>query len=448
MKKKLLSTILALVLVCSCLTACGGGAGESTNSSGKIELSLWSTYTEASNLKLTELVQKFNAESDKYEVRMEIGQNASGNRQKLAASTQEYFPSLFMGTNNAIVEYAQSEYTMPIQQYIDKDSEDWTANILGAVRTGFSDDKGTLIGVPVGTSVKGYMVNVDYLTAAGYTLDQMTSFEKVAEAAQTAKQKGICQYGYIPADGSDILNMLLYQGVNIFDAGDGYKGDITKCLYGEGETNKYLKKYCEILAGLFKTEAAMKNTNGADGGTSTFVNGKAMFWGTTSSFVYEFADVDMNFEWAFIPFRGIDDNAKYTDVVFAEGTGIFMGNTGDEAEMQGAYEFIKFLAKPENQIFWCTFRGYTPYTKEALESQEWITWRDANHPTELALEAPLQNANEELRFPNVPLISKILTVDKELTSYIMSDPNGDLDSYIKQTADSVNQSVKMLNARK
>ena len=191
MKKKLLSTILALVLVCSCLTACGGGAGESTNSSGKIELSLWSTYTEASNLKLTELVQKFNAESDKYEVRMEIGQNASGNRQKLAASTQEYFPSLFMGTNNAIVEYAQSEYTMPIQQYIDKDSEDWTANILGAVRTGFSDDKGTLIGVPVGTSVKGYMVNVDYLTAAGYTLseEELSSLLEQLNATTTSNDE-------------------------------------------------------------------------------------------------------------------------------------------------------------------------------------------------------------------------------------------------------------------
>lgn len=450
MKKKLLSTILALVLVCSCLTACGGSGGNNsnTNSVGKIELSLWSTYTEASNVKMGELVARFNAQSDKYEVKMEIGQSGSGNRQKLAASTQEYYPSLFMGTNNTIFEYANSAYTAPIQQFIDKDSEDWTAGMLGAVRTGFSDMDGNLVGVPVGTSVKGYMVNVDYLTEAGYTLEQMTSLEKIAEAAQTAKQKDICQYGYIPSDGTNIINMLLYQGVNLFDAKDGYDGDVTKCLYGEGETNKYLKKYCEIIADLFKTEAAMKNSNGADGGISTFVNGKAMFWATTSSFVYEFADVEMDFEWAFLPFKGIDDNAKNTDVLFAEGTGIFIGNTGDEEEMQGAYEFIKFLARPENQIFWCTFRGYTPYTKEALESQDWITWRDANHPTEVALEAPLQNENMKLRFPNTTVMSKVITVNQELTSYIMSDPNGDLDEYIKKATDSIQQSVDMVNARK
>ncbi|MBQ8802081.1 MAG: extracellular solute-binding protein [Tyzzerella sp.] len=448
MKKRLLATILAIVLVCSGLTACGGKGQDNQGTSGKIQLSLWSTYTEASNVKMAELVAKFNAESEKYEVKMEIGQSGSGNRQKLAASTQEYYPSMFMGTNNTIIEYAESKYTAPIQQFIDNDSDDWTADMLGAVKTGFSDTEGNLIGVPVGNSVKGYMVNIDYLTEAGYALEDMTTFEKIAEAAQTAKQKDICQYGYIPSDGTNILNMLLYQGVNLFDGGDGYTGDVTKCLYGEGETNKYLKKYCEILAGLYKTEAAMKNSNGADGGITTFVNGKAMFWATTSSFVYEFADVEMDFEWAFIPFRGIDDDAKYTDVVFAEGTGIFIGNTGDEAEMQGAYEFIKFLARPENQIFWCTFRGYTPYTKEALESQDWITWRDANHPTAAALEAPLQNENMTLRFPNVTVMSKVLTVNQELTSYIMADPNGDIDEYIKQATDSIQQSVDMANARK
>jgi len=451
MKKKLLALILMGALAVSSLVACGGneaGNGDEITDSGKRVLTLWSTYTEASNIKLSELVARFNAQSDKYEVRMEIGQSASGNRQKLAASTKDYYPSMFMGTNNAIIEYAESAYTAPIQQFVDADTDKWTDDILGAVKTGYSDTEGNLIGLPVGVSVKGYMVNVDALEEAGYKLEDMTTFEKIAEAAQAAKKKDVCQYGYIPADGSDILNMLLYQGVNIFDGGDGYTGDITKTLYAEGETNKALKKYCDILSGLYKTEAAMKNMNGADGGTTTFVNGKAVFWATTSSFVYEFADVDMDFEWAFIPFRGIDDNAKNTDVVFAEGTGIFIGNTGNEEEMQGAYEFIKFIGKPENQIYWCTFRGYTPYTKSTLASEDWTSWRDENHPTELLLEAPLQNENMTLRFPNIPIMSKILTVNKELTSYIMADPNGDMSSYIKQTADSLNESVQMWNSRK
>lgn len=448
MKKRLLTTIFILVLICSGLTACGGTKDSDVTASGKKLITMWSTYTEASNLKLTELVARFNAQSDKYELKMEIGQSASPVRQKLSASTQDNYPSLFMGTNNAISEYAASAYTAPIQDFIDADEDKWADDILPTVKQAFSDIDGNLIGVPVGTSVKGYMVNLDYLEETGYSLEDITSFEKAAEIAQVAKTKNICQYGYIPADGSDIMNMLLYQGVNLFDNKDGYAGDATNCLYDEGDTYKVLYKYCEILSELYKTEAAMKNSNGADGGTTAFINGKAMFWSTTSSFVYEFADVDMDFEWAFIPFKGVDDNAANTDVVFAEGTGIFIGNTGDEEEMQGAYEVIKFFAKPENQIFWCTFRGYTPYTKETLSSEAWITWRDKNHPYEAALEPLLDNTNMTLRFPNVAIITQVLAVDKELTSYIATDPNGDLDSYIKTAKESIQRSLDMANVRK
>ena len=450
MKKRLLLAVLALVLVCAGLTACGnaGDKDSEENSTGKTKLTLWSSYTEASNNKLSVLVAKFNAESKDYELTMEVGQSGSGSRQKLAASTPEYYPSLFMGTNNAISEYAQSKYTAPIQQFIDKDNDDWTADVLPAVKKGYSDAKGNLIGMPVGVSVKGYMVNLNLLSETGYSLESLTSFEKIAEVAQAAKQKGICQYAYIPSGSGNISDMLLYQGVNLFDKKDGYEGDVTKCLYAEGDTYKALRKYCEILGGLYKTEAAMKNSAGADGGTTPFINGKALFWAATSSFVYEFADVDMDFEWAFIPFKGIDDNAKYKDVVFAEGTGVFIGNTGNEKEMQGAYEFIKFLSRAENQIFWCTFRGYTPYKKSVLESQEWIEWRDENHPTEVLIDGPLQNENAEIRFPNVTVMSRVLTADSELQSYMAADPSGDIDKYIQQVTKALQDSVDMVNARK
>ena len=280
--KKILAFLLALVMVCSMLAACGGNGNNAEvveeEEGGLIKLTLWSTYTAISNNKLQALVAKFNAQSDKYEVQMEVGQNGSETRSKLAASTPEYYPSMFMGTNNCIAEYADSRYTAPIQQFIDADEDKWTEDILPTVRKFHSDAEGNLIGLPVGTSVKGYMVNTTVLDQMGYTLDDLTSFEAVAKIAQEAKAQDLIKYGYIPSGPNNISNMLLLQGVDLVDAGNGYDGQVTNCLYEEGETYDALYKYCEILAGMYETGAAMLNNSGADGGTSTFVNGQALFW--------------------------------------------------------------------------------------------------------------------------------------------------------------------------
>ena len=448
MKKRiLLALIMIVILVCSGLTGCGNGgnAGGDESADGKIELSLWSSYSEQCNVELGKLVSKFNESSDKYYVRMEM---ASGIAAKLASSTPEYYPSLFMGTPNAVYEYEKSAYTKPIQGYIDADEDKWTENILSNVKASYSSSEGELIGLPVGVSVKGYMVNLDMLKAAGYTVDDLTSFEKVAQIAQTAHDKKLCEYGYIPSDGTDILDGLIYQGVDIFDGDDGYSSEVTKSLYTEGETNKALKKYTTILADLVDSGAAMKNTAGPDGGMSAFISQKTLFWKCTSSFYFAYEDVNLDFEWAFVPYMGIDENAKFKDVVLAEGTGIFIGNTGDEAEMQGAYEFIKFLGKPENQIAWCTFRGYTPYTEEALASQDWITWRDANYPSELALEEQLRTVTDGLRFPRTEITTKMITVNKEITTNIYSEPKGDLDKFIQDAADGMNSSLEIVQLRR
>ena len=446
--KKILAFLLALVMICSMLAACGGNSAADQEEGGLIKLTLWSTYTAISNNKLQILVAKFNAQSDKYEVQMEVGQSGSETRSKLAASTPNYYPSLFMGTNNCIAEYAGSRYTAPIQPFLDADEDKWTEDILPTVKKSHSDKDGNLIGLPVGTSVKGYMVNTTILDQMGYTLDDLTSFEAVAKIANQAKEQGLIKYGYIPSGPGNISNMLLLQGVDLVDAGNGYDGKVTNCLYDEGATYDALYKYCQILAGMYQTGAAMINNNGADGGISTFVNGQALFWATTSSFVYEFADIEMTFDWGFVPFHGIDDNAKYSDQVLAEGTSIFIGNTGNEAEMQGAYEFIKFLGQEENQLFWCTFRGYTPYLTSILETEEWTTWRDENHPTEKMLEEPLKSEDVQLRYPNLTVMSRIQSADSEIQSYIAADPSTEkIDSYIQKAAKAIQDAIDMENAR-
>lgn len=452
MKQKLIAMMLMVVLVCACLTGCGGGkeAGEkdsSASSEGKKDLTIWITYDAESAVRFEEITKKFNESNDKYYMNVEVVGTKEQARQKMVGLKPEQYPSIFMGGNDSIYEYAAAEYVVPIQKYLDKDEDKWTDDMFDVVRNAYSDQNGDMVGGVVGISAKGYLVNVDLLKAAGYTLEDVTSFEKVAEIATAANSKGLCKYGYMPYGGYDILDMLTYQGVDIIDAGNGYSGTATKCLYGEGETNASLKKMLSLMAGMYESGAADVASSTSTVRKTAFVNQQLVFWGCTNSSIYFIADLDLDFEWAFVPFTGIDDNAKYKDCAIVEGTGAFIANTGDEEEMQGAYEFIKFFSQPEAQIAWCTFRGYVPYTNAAAKDEAWTTWRDENFPSADALVDKMMKAPDELKLPYTKAMSRILTENTTLFENIGTNPKGDLDEYIKTAVESIDKSIAIVNMR-
>lgn len=448
MRKRLFTLLLVLLLACGVLAGCGGKDGKKAGADGVTELTVWCSYDEASTTVLEGIVDKFNEEYEQYHMKVENTGTVTTYRTKLMSLNKEDYPSAFFGVSNAMAEYAGASYVNPIQKYIDADEDKWTDDIYDNVKTAYSDMDGNLIGGVVGLSTKGYMVNVTAIEAAGYKVEDITSFEKVAEISQAVVDKGLLKYGYCIGDGNDAYDMLIYQGVDIFDGGNGYTADITKCLYTEGETNAALKKLLSLQAGLFKSGAAYKNTGGTSACMSLFVNNQTAFWTCTNSFVYEFSGLDIDFEWAFVPFTGIDENAKYKNCALTEGTGIFIANSEDEAQMQGAYEFIKFLARTENQVEWCTYRGYIPYTKEAAADEKWLSYQNDYYPSAGLLMQMMMDTPEELRFPHSELMAHVLSANANIKSIIMTEPDTDLNQLIQNAADSINESIEIQNLRK
>ncbi|MBQ8804318.1 MAG: extracellular solute-binding protein [Tyzzerella sp.] len=448
--KRCMALLMAVVLVGGLLSGCGksqsgsNGSG-SDGSDGPIKLVLWSTYGTYGTQYLNTLIEKFNDSQDEYVLESSSGSDASTIRSKMQSSKVENYPSLICGTSTTMTAYAEADYVAPIQQFMDADSEDWNAGMFDVVRYAYSDQEGKMIGYPVGVSCNGYLVNVDLLKEAGYTLEDLTSFEKIVEAATAAVNKKICKYGLAFYDGVDVLDMLTMQGVDIVDGGNGYTGEVTKSLLLEGESNAALTKAVNLIAKMYQDGVALDYGYGSDC-SSIFKANDLLFWKCTNSSTHNVFTANSGIDWAFIPSVGVDENAEFKGSALSEGTGIFICNTGDEKEMQGAYEFIKFLSQPENQNYFEQGIGYLPYTKEAAE--QYMEWAKENFPSAEKLLNMLSNSPKELQLPYVAVGGEINLAFADLLGTISVSPKGDVNTYIEDASSAIDAALKIYEMRK
>ncbi len=454
--KRLLAVLLAGVLVCGTLYGCGketnqggasggnsGGKNNAGDNEGIQELTFWVSWGTNEMKKLQVLADAFNESQSDYHITLISSGGIAEIRSKMSTTKQEYYPSLICGGATTAATYATAKYVAPLQDFIDEDSEDWTTGLFDTVRSSYSDREGRLLGHPIGVSCAGYVVNLNLLDKAGYSLSDVTSFESIAKIAKSAVKNGVCDYGVSFQSGVDLLDMLTMQGVDYVDMDNGYSGDATKSLLMEGETNKAIKKAMDIYASLYADNVAYPyGSSGAD--SSVFSGGKLLFWKTTNSTAYVTLGTTAGFEWAFVPSVGVDDNAKYKDSVLSEGTGIYICNTENTREMQGAYEFVKFLASKDNQLYWATTIGYVSYSNQVVD--EYKTWAEENYPSTVTIVDKLLSSPAELRLPYV--VSDILSANNELFSSVSIDPTGNIDGYIQTASDKIDLGIHVYNMRK
>ena len=446
--------LLVLALVCATFAGCGG-SGDSSNGEadsakkpaeegGKTKLILWSTYGTYGTQYMKELVDGFNDSQDQYVLEVSSGSDASGIRVKMQTSDVKNYPSLICGTSTTMASYAKAKYVAPLQQFIDADEDKWTETMYEAVRNCYTDTEDNLLGIPTGVSFNGYLVNVDILEAAGYTVADLTSFEKIAGIATDAVKKGLCKYGISFASGVDLVDMLTMQGADIVDADNGYAGEATKSVLMEGESNAALKKAAGLIADLFHEGVALDYGYGADC-AAIFKSNNLLFWKCTNSSTHNIFTSSSSIRWAFVPSVGVDENAAYKGCALSEGTGIFICNTGNEKEMQGAYEFLKYIAQPENQFKFTTGIGYVPYTTEATEI--YMPWAEENFPSASSILEMLKNSPKELGLPFVDVGGEINIAMGDLIGDIAAYPDGDVDSFIQDASNAIDNGLMIYAMR-
>lgn len=464
MKKRIVSIMLVVALVCLSLFGCGvgdklGSDGKADNSDtedaketvytedGKIELTFWTTYGSKTLKYLQDIIDDFNESQDTYYVVSQNNGNHTQIRTKLLASDKKNYPSLICGMAANTGYYASSGVVAAIQDFIEADSDDWSSRLYEAVRNTYCDTEGKLWGYPLGVSCSGYYVNVDALKKAGYTVSDISSFEKVTEIAKSVTKKEICKYGLsFYGNGIELVDMLTLQGVDMVDNDNGFSGTPTKTTLSEGEGYQAVEKVANLVADLYNANAVL--TYSATENFSMFNSGNLAMVYATNSWTHYVVDGSPDFEYTFVPSVGIDENAEYKGYVLNEGTGMYIANNGNKEEMQGAYEFIKFMSKPENQSYWCQALGYMTNTAEAAAEESYAAWMNKNLPALKDIMAQIQETPKELRTPYVECANELMSVGVTLLSYISVDSEGDLKPYIEESVEYLQEGIDVLQQRR
>lgn len=454
--KKILAFVLTLAM-CLSLVACGGGEASNPTQSvgnvqppaeeepeGVVEIVWWTSYGATNVACIQPMIDAFNESQDKYHVTIERQGSANELKAKLRSTFAENLPAMFSGTPSTTKFYTTSDFTACFQDFVDADPDNWTDDIVDVIRESYCDTEGKMWGAPFGASCNGIFVNLDLLNAAGYKLEDITSFVKVCKIAEDIVAGGHAPYGLaIHKNGSYLQNMLALEGVHVLDADDGYGGDPTVCLYDQGETKAALLEGLKAYAHMYKVGAAVPFGTDANGEIApSFAAGNIGMFIITNSYTGKVINFDTDINFTYIPITRLTENGKYVGAI-PSGTGNYICSGASKAEQQGAYEFIKFLTKVEYQIAWCQDTGYVPYTNAAADSAEFKAWSDEYFPAAYELLKAMQETDPDVKLPYSDVDSDLLAGNNILLEMLYTYPDEDIEALIEEVAMGVNEALEI-----
>lgn len=446
MKKGIL-TVLVLSLV---VGFCFANAQQEQKVQGPIEITWWTNFSGTKGAALETLVQQYNESQSEYHVTAIYQGNANEIIAKLqATSDYSILPDVFMNGSEQTSYFADADFCIPIQQLVDKYGWDYSDTYPFLV-SGYSDRDGNLVGYPVGNSFTVVYVNMDMFRAAG--IDPYKEVKSVADMARVSKilkDKGIAEYGvgFHKYDGLPQI-VLAVQGVDSFNNGNGYDGDVTECLYDTGATHEAMHNYMQALQDMAKDGTLIPY--GTDLNSEIiplFTSGKLAMAEATVSSWGTISKANPSFEVGILATYGADENSRSTGYPVA-GTGNFMSNTGDEKRQKGAFEFIKWLSLPENTAYVATQTGYIPVTTTGSATELYQDFVQNKCPAMQYILDCQAKGDAISKFPYLPIANELFDPNRNMIQKVTTDLNSNVDDAIHEACLAINEAISLYNETK
>ena len=459
--------ILALAMVLS-LVACGTSTPAETEApagneapveteapvveepAGVTEIVWWTYFGDTNIGYLQTIVDAFNESQTAYHLTIEFQGGQSEVNAKLASTVQSELPALFNCAVENVAMCDAAPYCANLQQFVDADTSEWAEleGTWGALRAAYSDGNGDLVGYPCGYSYPGVYYNAELLAEAGIDPATLTDMTAIYEACKKLVEGGYCTYGIgFHPDGYYPTATIGREGLIAYNNRNGYDGQITECLYVSDETvnaaltemlTAYQKLHAENLCVPYGSDYQ------ADIIPQIAAGECAMMIGVVSMTTKILKAVDGQFEVGIVPLPSCTADGKRTGEP-AGGTGIFVGDNGDAAQMQGAYEFIKFLSKGEWSAHFAVSTGYLAPNQQAYDSETYQNFLTNVWPQAAEIYKSLANSDDSASNPYIPISNEMKAANKLMIETVSSDPNADIAAVIQTAYESIQEAIELYN---
>ncbi|MEK4701586.1 ABC transporter substrate-binding protein [Solibacillus sp. FSL R7-0668] len=372
MKKLLAFLTFGMILLLAACSSDGSstqeqeGTGEDVTSAGKAEkqeVTFWHSMGGAGQEALNKIVENFNSSQDGIQVNAEYQGTYDESLTKFnAVAGSDSAPTVIQTFEIGTKAMINSGQIVPIQELIDADGYDMSG--LEENITNYYSLDGTFYSMPFNSSTPVMYYNKDAFKAAGLDPEAPPATYEEVEAASKAivesnpEMKGFALQAY----GWLWEQLLANQGALLLNNDNGRTATPTEIGWTEEEGKSILNWVKNMVdAGTF----ANYGTNGDNMMAGFLAGDVSMFLQSSASSrdVIDKAPFEVGI--AYLPYP----EAKERQGVVIGGASLWMIDGKSEEEQKAAWEFMKYVQKPEVQAEWHTGTGYFAINPAAYDEQ-------------------------------------------------------------------------------
>jgi sn-glycerol 3-phosphate transport system substrate-binding protein len=326
-----------------------------------------------------ELTQRFNDSQDRVVVVSTYqGSYDDTYNALLAAFETGGEPNIVQNFDLASQTMLDTGRLIPAWQLMEADGYDPDV-FVPAVRDYYSDENG-MVSMAFNSSTPLIYYNAEMFEAAGVDPPDpewnFSDFKATCDQLMAAEVAPFCfTYGQV---GWYFEQMLANSGGLYFNENNGRTGRPTEVMFNQGQGVEVFTFLTDLIKEGYTPNLASTWTET----DSTFLTQQAAMMIDSTSDVSLIENAEFEVETAFIPHS---DSSERNGVIIG-GAALWLLDSGDPEVNAAAWEFMRFMADPAQQITWHTGSGYFPVRVDLADDPELNAFWDENPNFVMAIE--------------------------------------------------------------